>query len=86
MLGIAEQQPFFNAALPQTFFYLRRDVDERPSGGQFEPEFFVTAFHMWILFWFFPIWKFDTQRSLEQPKLDQALLEKYEWLLTTAER
>ncbi len=45
MLGIAEQQPILDAALLQAFFHLGRDVDKRSSGGHFEPEILMIAFH-----------------------------------------
>ena len=45
MLGIDETQSLLNPALSQTFLNLRRDVDKCPSGGYFEPEFFVVTFH-----------------------------------------
>ena len=46
MLGIDQHQAFRNAALVDALLDIRRDVDEGPSGGDIEPEFFAVAFHL----------------------------------------
>jgi hypothetical protein len=43
--GIAEYQPFFDAAFPQTVFDPGGDIDKSPSGGHIKPEFFSIGFH-----------------------------------------
>jgi len=45
MLGIDQHQALGNAALIDAFLHIRGDVDEGPTGGHVEPEFFAVAFH-----------------------------------------
>jgi hypothetical protein len=46
MLGINEYQAILNSAVVNTLLHIRGDVDEGPSGGHVEPEFFAEAFHL----------------------------------------
>jgi hypothetical protein len=43
--GITEQQSFSDTTLAQTFFNLRRDVDQLPTCRRLKPEFFAIAFY-----------------------------------------
>jgi len=43
--GIDQHQPFPNAAFGKTFLHVGCNVNKRPPGGDFKPEFFSVAFH-----------------------------------------
>jgi hypothetical protein len=43
--GIAEKETLFDAAFPQAFIQLGRDIDQLPSLAGLKPEFFPIAFH-----------------------------------------
>ncbi len=45
MHGIDQDKAFFDAALSQTFVDFRGNIDQGPSGGDLEEQFFTIAFH-----------------------------------------
>ena len=49
MPGINEHETIFDATFVDTLLHVGGDVNEGPSGGDFEPEFFAIAFHCRIL-------------------------------------
>ena len=45
MLGIYEYETFRDPAFIDALLDIRGDIDEGPSGGDVEPQFFAVAFH-----------------------------------------
>ena len=45
MHGIDKDKPFLDSTILQALVDLRCDIDEGPSGGNMEEQFFAKAFH-----------------------------------------